>query len=108
MPNYFEEYDTTVNFISEKEFNENHEKMPHGGFVLRSGKTGNEKENNHIIEYSLKLDSNPEFTGSALVAFARACYRMSQEGQTGCRTVFDIAPNYLSSKSPEELRAALL
>lgn len=108
MPNYFEEYDTTVNFISEKEFNENHEKMPHGGFVLRSGKTGNEKENNHIIEYSLKLDSNPEFTGSALVAFARACYHMSQEGQTGCRTVFDIAPNYLSSKSPEELRAALL
>ena len=108
MPNYFEEYDTTVNFISEKEFNENHEKMPHGGFVLRSGKTGNEKENNHIIEYSLKLDSNPEFTGSALVAFARACYRMSQEGQTGCRTVFDIAPNYLSSKSPEELRAVLL
>ncbi len=108
MPNYFEEYDTTVNFISEKEFNENHEKMPHGGFVLRSGKTGNEKENNHIIEYSLKLDSNPEFTGSALVAFARACYRMSQEGQTGCRTVFDIAPNYLSSKSPEELSAALL
>ena len=108
MPNYFEEYDTTVNFISEKEFNENHEKMPHGGFVLRSGKTGNEKENNHIIEYSLKLDSNPEFTGSALVAFARACYRMYQEGQTGCRTVFDIAPNYLSSKSPEELRAVLL
>lgn len=108
MPNYFDEYDTTVNFISEKEFNENHEKMPHGGFVLRSGKTGSEKENRHIIEYSLKLDSNPEFTGSVLVAFARACYRMSQEGQTGCRTAFDIAPAYLSDKSPEELRAEFL
>lgn len=108
MPNYFDEYDTFVNFISEEEFLANHSAMPHGGFVLRSGKTGFDKENNHIIEYSLKLDSNPEFTGSALVAFARACYRMAQEGQTGCRTAFDIPPAYLSPKTGEELRATML
>lgn len=108
MPNYFDEYDTIVNFIDEEEFLANHSAMPHGGFVLRSGKTGFEKEHNHIIEYSLKLDSNPEFTGSAMVAFARACYRMAQEGQTGCRTAFDIPPAYLSPKSAEELRAHLL
>lgn len=108
MPNYFAEYDTIVNFIDEEEFIANHSAMPHGGFVLRSGKTGLDKEHNHIIEYSLKLDSNPEFTGSAMVAFARACYRMAQEGQTGCRTAFDIAPAYMSSKSAEELRAHLL
>lgn len=108
MPNYFDEYDTIVNFISEEEFLANHSAMPHGGFVLRSGKTGLEKEHNHIIEYSLKLDSNPEFTGSAMVAFARACYRMAQEGQTGCRTAFDIPPAYLSPKTGEELRATML
>lgn len=108
MPNYFAEYDTIVNFIDEEEFVANHSAMPHGGFVLRSGKTGLNKEHNHIIEYSLKLDSNPEFTGSAMVAFARACYRMAQEGQTGCRTAFDIAPSYMSPKSAEELRAHLL
>lgn len=108
MPNYFAEYDTIVNFIDEEDFIANHSAMPHGGFVLRSGKTGLDKEHNHIIEYSLKLDSNPEFTGSAMVAFARACYRMAQEGQTGCRTAFDIAPAYMSPKSAEELRAHLL
>ena len=108
MPNYFDEYDTIVNFIDEEEFLANHSAMPHGGFVLRSGKTGFEKEHNHIIEYSLKLDSNPEFTGSAMVAFARACYRMAQEGQTGCRTAFDIAPSYMSPKSADELRATML
>lgn len=108
MPNYFADYDTIVNFISQEEMNEKHSAMPHGGFVLRSGKTGYNKEHNHIIEYSLKLDSNPEFTGSTMVAFARACYRMAQEGQTGCRSVFDIAPAYLSEKTQEELRAALL
>lgn len=108
MPNYFAEYNTIVHFIDEDEFVANHSAMPHGGFVLRSGKSGFEKEHGHVIEYSLKLDSNPEFTGSAMVAFARACYRMAQEGQTGCRTAFDIAPSYLSPKTPEELRAGLL
>lgn len=108
MPNYFAEYNTIVHFIDEEEFIANHSAMPHGGFVLRSGKTGFEREHNHIIEYSLKLDSNPEFTGSAMVAFARACYRMAKEGQTGCRTAFDIAPSYLSPKSADELRASML
>ena len=108
MPNYFADYDTIVNFIDEEEFKANHSAMPHGGFVLRSGKTGFDNEHDHIIEYSLKLDSNPEFTGSAMVAFARACYRMAAEGQTGCRTAFDVAPAYLSAKSPEELREHLL
>ncbi|MBE6009542.1 MAG: diaminopimelate dehydrogenase [Lachnospiraceae bacterium] len=108
MPNYFDEYDTTVHFITEEELLTEHSAMPHGGFVLRSGKTGWDLENNHIIEYSLKLDSNPEFTTSVLVAYARAAYRMAQEGQTGCKTVFDIAPAYLSAKSGEELRKSLL
>ena len=108
MPNYFADYDTTVNFISEEELLTNHSGIPHGGFVLRSGVTGWNKENRHLIEYSLKLDSNPEFTSSVIVACARAAYRMASEGQTGCRTMFDIAPAYLSPKSGEELRATML
>lgn len=108
MPNYFADYDTTVHFISEEELKSNHAGMAHGGFVFRSGKTGMNKENSHIIEYSLKLDSNPEFTTSVLVAYARAAHRLANEGQTGCKTVFDIAPAYLSPKSGEELRATLL
>lgn len=108
MPNYFADYDTTVHFISEEELKKNHSGIPHGGFVLRSGVTGWEKEHKHLIEYSLKLDSNPEFTSSVIVAYARAAYRLAAEGQTGCRTVFDIAPAYLSPKSGEELRASLL
>lgn len=108
MPNYFAEYDTIVNFISEEEFAANHAGIPHGGFVIRSGKTGWNNENTEIIEYSLKLDSNPEFTSSVIVAYARAAYRMAKEGQTGCKTVFDIAPVYLSPKTPEEMRASML
>lgn len=108
MPNYFADYDTIVHFISEEELKANHSGIPHGGFVLRSGVTGWNKENKHIIEYSLKLDSNPEFTTSVLVAYARAAYRMNKEGQTGCKTVFDVAPAYLSPKSGEELRASML
>jgi len=108
MPHYFDEYDTTVNFISEEELIKNHSGIPHGGLVLRNGKTGFNKENNHIIEYSLKLDSNPEFTSSVLVAFARAAYRLNKEGQSGCKTIFDIAPAYLSPKSAEELRKTML
>lgn len=108
MPNYFADYDTTVHFISEEELLANHSGIPHGGFVLRSGATGWEKENRHIIEYSLKLDSNPEFTASVLVAYARAAHRLASEGQSGCKTVFDIAPAYLSAKSAEELRASML
>lgn len=108
MPNYFADYDTTVYFISEEELLANHSGIPHGGFVLRSGVTGWEKENKHIIEYSLKLDSNPEFTSSVIIAYARAAYRLASEGQSGCKTVFDIAPAYLSAKSGEELRASLL
>lgn len=108
MPNYFADYDTTVHFISEEELLTNHSGIPHGGFVLRSGVTGWNKENKHLIEYSLKLDSNPEFTASVLVAYARAAHRLAQEGQSGCKTVFDIAPAYLSAKSGEELRASLL
>ena len=108
MPNYFADYDTTVHFISEEELKKNHSGIPHGGFVLRSGVTGWDKENKHVIEYSLKLDSNPEFTASVIVAYARAAYRLSKEGQSGCKTVFDIAPAYLSAKSVEELRASLL
>ncbi|WP_283682856.1 diaminopimelate dehydrogenase [Parablautia sp. Marseille-Q6255] len=108
MPNYFADYDTTVHFISEEELKKNHSGIPHGGFVLRSGVTGWEKEHKHLIEYSLKLDSNPEFTSSVIVAYARAAYRLAKEGQTGCRTVFDIAPAYLSAKTGEELRASLL
>ena len=108
MPNYFVDYETTVHFISEEEFKNNHSKMNHGGFVIRTGKTGLNEENNHVIEYSLKLDSNPEFTSSVLVAYARAAYRLSQEGQAGCKTVFDIAPAYLINKSSEELRKMML
>ena len=108
MPNYFSDYDTTVHFISEEELKRDHSGIPHGGFVIRSGKTGLNKEHNHIIEYSLKLDSNPEFTASVLVAYARAVYRMKQEGMKGCKTVFDVAPAYLSPMSGEELRAHLL
>ncbi len=108
MPNYFADYDTTVHFISEEELLTKHSGMAHGGFVFRSGKTGVNGEHKHIIEYSLKLDSNPEFTTSVLVAYARAAYRMHSEGQTGCKTVLDIAPAYLSPLSGEELRAHLL
>ncbi|MGN1156338.1 MAG: diaminopimelate dehydrogenase [Agathobacter sp.] len=108
MPNYFADYDTTVHFITEEELEANHSGIPHGGFVIRSGKTGWNEENNHIIEYKLKLDSNPEFTASVLVAYARATYRMSKEGMKGCKTVFDVAPAYLSPVSGEELRKHLL
>lgn len=108
MPNYFSDYDTTVHFISEEELKKNHSGIPHGGFVLRSGVTGFNKEEKHIIEYSLKLDSNPGFTSSVLVAYARAAFRMYKEGQAGCKTVFDIPPAYLSPKSAEELRKTML
>ena len=108
MPNYFADYDTIVHFISQEELDRDHSGIPHGGFVIRSGKTGWEGENNHIIEYSLKLDSNPEFTASVIAAYARAAYRMGQEGSKGCKTVFDIPPAYLSAMSGEELRAHLL
>ena len=108
MPNYFSDYDTTVHFISEEELKRDHSGIPHGGFVLRSGKTGWDGEHSHLIEYSLKLDSNPEFTSSVLVAYARAAYRLSQEGVSGCKTVVDIAPAYLSEKSGEELRKIML
>ena len=107
MPNYFDEYDTTVTFITEEELKENHSKMPHGGFVIRTGETGCEG-NKHVIEYSLKLDSNPEFTGSVLVAYARAAHRLSKKGESGARSVFDIAPDMLSQMTPEELRAHML
>ena len=108
MPNYFDEYDTTVHFISEEELKRDHSGIPHGGFVIRTGSTGWNDENRHVIEYSLKLDSNPEFTSSVLLAYARAAYRLAAEGQCGCRTVFDIAPAYLSAKSGEELRKMML
>ena len=108
MPNYFADYDTTVHFISKEELDKNHSGIPHGGFVIRSGKTGLNGENNHIIEYSLKLDSNPEFTASVLVAYARAAVRMNKEGMTGCKTVFDVPPAYLSALSGEQLRKKLL
>lgn len=108
MPNYFADYDTTVNFISEEELKKNHSGIPHGGFVLRSGKTGWNGENRHLIEYSLKLDSNPEFTASVILAYARAAYRLNREGVSGCKTVFDIAPAYLSAMSGEELRRSML
>ncbi len=108
MPNYFADYNTTVHFISQDELNKNHSGIPHGGFVIRSGKTGANLENNHIIEYSLKLDSNPEFTSSVLVAYARAAYRMNKDGQKGGKTVLDIPPAYLSPKSGAELRKELL
>lgn len=108
MPNYFADYDTIVHFISEEELQRDHSGIPHGGFVLRSGRTGWENENSHLIEYSLKLDSNPEFTSNVLVAYARAAYRYAAEGSFGCKTVLDVAPAYLSAKSGEELRKELL
>ena len=108
MPNYFADYDTTVHFISEEELLEKHGGIPHGGFVIRSGRTGADMEHQHIIEYRLKLDSNPEFTSSVLVAYARAAYRLKKEGASGCKTVLDVPPAYLSPKSAEELRATLL
>lgn len=108
MPNYFADYDTTVHFISEEELKRDHSGIPHGGFVFRTGATGFEKGHKHIIEYSLKLDSNPEFTASVILAFARAVNRLYKEGQKGCKTVFDVAPAYLSPKSGEELRKELL
>ena len=108
MPNYFADYDTTVHFISEEELMRDHKGIPHGGFVMCTGKTGWENEHSHVIEYSLKLDSNPEFTASVIAAYARAAYRLGKEGVTGCKTVFDIAPAYLSSMSGEELRKHLL
>lgn len=106
MPDYFADYDTTVHFISEEELKANHSRMPHGGFVIRSGNTG--KDNRHVIEYSLKLDSNPEFTACVLVCYARAAHRLARRGEKGARTVFDIAPALLSPKSGEDLRAQLL
>ncbi len=108
MPNYFSDYDTTIHFITEEELKKNHSGIPHGGFVFRTGVTGWEKEHKHVIEYRLQLDSNPEFTASVIVAFARAINRLHEEGQKGCKTVFDIAPAYLSPKSGEELRKQLL
>ena len=108
MPNYFADYDTVVHFITLDELKRDHSGIPHGGFVIRSGKTGANKEHTHIIEYSLKLDSNPEFTASVIVACARAAYRMKTEGMTGCKTIFDLPPSYLSPLSGEELRATLL
>ena len=107
MPNYFDEYNTTVHFISEEELKRDHSKMPHGGFVIRTGETG-EEGNKHVIEYSLKLDSNPEFTASVLIAYARAAYRLNQKGENGARSVFDIAPALLSMKTPEQLRKEIL
>ena len=108
MPNYFADYDTTVNFISMEELKEKHMGIPHGGVVIRSGNTGWNNENKHIIEYSLNLDSNPEFTASVIVAYARAAFRMNKEGLSGCKTVLDVPPAYLSAKSGEELRKELL
>ena len=108
MPNYFSDYDTTVHFITEEEMKRDHSGLPHGGCVIRTGNTGMNKENSHVIEYNLKLDSNPEFTGSVIAAYVRAAYRMNNEGLNGAKTVFDIAPAYLSAKSGEELRAHLL
>ena len=108
MPNYFADYDTTVHFISQEELNQNHSGIPHGGFVIRNGKTGWNGEHGHVIEYSLKLDSNPEFTSCVLVAYARAAYRMNLEGMSGCKTAFDVAPCYLCQQSNEELRAQML
>lgn len=108
MPNYFADYDTIVHFISNEELLAEHSGIPHGGFVIRSGKTGKNGENTHIIEYSLKLDSNPEFTASVIAAYARAVYKMAQKGESGCKTVFDVPPSYLSDKTPEELRKELL
>ena len=108
MPNYFADYDTTVHFITMEEMKRDHSGIPHGGMVIRSGKTGLSGENTHIIEYSLKLASNPEFTSSVLVAYARAAVKMNKDGLSGCKTVFDVAPCYLSPNSPEDLRKRIL
>ena len=108
MPNYFADYDTTVNFISAEEFAANHSGLAHGGFVFRSGSTGLNHEHSHVIEFSLKLDSNPEFTSSVIIAYARAIKRLNDKGDTGCKTVFDIPPVLLSEMTPEEMRAHLL
>lgn len=108
MPNYFADYDTTVTFITQEELDRDHKGIPHGGMVIRSGKTGWNRENSHVVEYSLKLDSNPEFTASVLIAYARAAMRMRSEGMTGCKTVFDVAPAYLSPLSGDELRSHML
>ena len=109
MPNYFADYDTTVHFISQEELNANHSGIPHGGIVLRTGETGFKgEEHKHVIEYKLKLDSNPEFTSGVLVAFARAAYRLNKDGQYGCKTIFDIPPAMLHSESGEYLRKNLL
>jgi diaminopimelate dehydrogenase len=108
MPDYFSDYNTIVHFISKEELDRDHNKISHGGFVLQSGRTGLHGENTHVIEYSLKLDSNPDFTANVLLAYARATYRLNMEGDFGAKTVFDIAPAYLSMKSNEELRRTLL
>ena len=108
MPNYFADYDTTVHFITEEELQRDHAGIPHGGFVFRTGNTGWNLENSHVIEYSLKLDSNPEFTASVIAAYARAAVKMQKEGMSGCKTVFDIAPAYLTYLSGDEIRAHLL
>lgn len=108
MPHYFDEYDTTVHFISQEELDRDHKGIPHGGVVFRTGVTGLGKENRHVIEYKLALDSNPEFTSSVLVAYARAAFRLHQEGQSGCKTVLDIGPAYLHPASPADLRRSLL
>ncbi len=108
MPNYFADYDTTVNFVSEDELKANHAGIPHGGFVIRTGFTGGDNSSTHLVEFSLKLDSNPEFTASVMVAYARAAYRLHAAGQTGCKTVFDVAPALLDPRPGEELRRTLL
>ena len=108
MPNYFADYDTTVHFISEEELQAEHSGLPHGGLVIRVGRTGLKKEHKHIIEYNLQLDSNPEFTAGVLVAYARAAYRLAQKGEIGCKTVIDIPPAYLSAKSADELRKTII
>ena len=108
MPNYFSDYDTTVHFITEEELMRDHSGIPHGGFVIRTGSTGKDNATNHVMEFSLKLDSNPEFTSSVLAAFARAAYKLNAEGVSGCRTIFDVAPAYLCKQTPDELRAHML
>ncbi len=108
MPNYFADYDTTVHFITQEELDRDHKGIPHGGMVFRSGTTGLDNSTNHIIEYSLKLESNPEFTAGVLTAYARAAYRLNKEGLSGCKTIFDIAPAYIHPESPDILRATLL
>lgn len=108
MPNYFSDYNTEVHFITEEELKENHSGMPHGGLVIRYGKTGIQEANSHTIEYQLELGSNPDFTANVLIAFARAAYRLNKEGVSGAKTVVDIAPAYLSTKSAEEIRKTII